>query len=215
VGEGQAISNDDHPITDLRGGDAFLSEIFHALANGPNWSKTLLVINYDEWGGFFDHVAPPWVTPANQLLDTQDVIRGRKTKRITKVLAGFRVPCILASPFTKGSPDKPRISSFAYDHTSVLRFVEWNWKLHAVSPRDASIPFNGASTKSLTNLRYALDFAHPRTKVPDLPHATPFLTSGCEIPLLPPGGVPLGAPEAPARPTWEALRKSELMKGWL
>ncbi|HVY11488.1 MAG TPA: alkaline phosphatase family protein [Mycobacteriales bacterium] len=215
TGEGQGITNDDHPLADLRGGDAFLSEIFHTLANGPNWSKTLLVINYDEWGGFFDHVAPPWVAPGNQLLDTQDVIRDRKTNRITKVLAGFRVPCILASPYTKGSPDKPRISSYAYDHASVLRFVEWNWRLHAVSPRDASIPFSGTSTKSLTNLRYALDFAHPRPKVPDLPHATPFLTSGCEAPILPPGGVSLGTTQQPARPAWEALRRSELMKGWL
>ncbi|HEX3707866.1 MAG TPA: alkaline phosphatase family protein [Mycobacteriales bacterium] len=217
-GEGQGITNDDHPLADLRGGDAFLAEIFHALANSPNWSKTLLVINYDEWGGFFDHVPPPMVAAANQLLDTQDVIRVRKTKRITKVLAGFRVPCILASPFTKGSPDKPRISSYAYDHTSVLRFVEWNWRLHAITPRDASIPFSGASTKSLTNLRYALDFAHPRTKVPDLPQPTPFLTSGCVVPILPPGGVSLGTvgtSASPARPNWTALRKSELMKGWL
>ena len=66
--------------------------------------------------------------------------------------------------------------------------------------------------------RYALDFANPRLKVPDLPHATPFLTSGCELPVLPPGGLPLDTaaqPTAPARPAWEALRKSELMKGWL
>jgi phospholipase C len=123
------------------------------------------------------------------------------------------VPCILASPYTRGNPDRPRISSYAYDHASVLRFVEWNWGLHAMTPRDASIPFTGASTKHLSNLRYALDFAHPRTKVPDLPHATPFLSSGCEIPILPPGGIPLATETA--RPAWDALRKSDLIKGWL
>ncbi|HVT22493.1 MAG TPA: alkaline phosphatase family protein [Mycobacteriales bacterium] len=215
TGEGQGITNDDHPLADLRAGDAFLGEIFHALANGPKWSKTLLVVNYDEWGGFFDHVAPPLVAPGNQLLDTQDVVRDRKTKKITKVLAGFRVPCILASPFSKGSPHRPRISSYAYDHASVLRFVEWNWKLHAMTPRDASIPFAGASKRHLTNLRYALDFAHPRTKVPDLPQPSPFLTTGCEIPGLPPGGIGLGTTAAPARPAWDALRRSELAKGWV
>ncbi|HEX3900911.1 MAG TPA: alkaline phosphatase family protein [Mycobacteriales bacterium] len=213
AGEGQGISGDDHPLSDLRAGDAFLSEVFHALANGPAWDKTLLVINYDEWGGFFDHVPPLRAAPGNQLLDLEDVVRDPKTKRITKVLTGFRVPCILASPYTRGHPDKPRISSYAYDHASVLRFVEWNWGLHAMTPRDASIPFSGASRKHLSNLRYALDFANPKTNVPDLPHATPFLSSGCEIPILPSGGVPLATETA--RSAWDALRKSELIKGWL
>jgi phospholipase C len=213
--EGTGTSNDDHPLADLRAGDAFLSEVFHALANGPKWSKTLLVINYDEWGGFFDHVAPPLVAASNQTVDTENVVRDRKTGRITKVLAGFRVPCILASPYTKGSPDRPRISSYAYDHTSVLRFVEWNWKLHAVSPRDASIPFSGASRKHLTNLRYALDFAHPRTKVPDLKEAAPFLTTGCPIPGLPDGGIPLGATATQADKPWAGLKASGLLQGWI
>ncbi|HVU61291.1 MAG TPA: alkaline phosphatase family protein [Mycobacteriales bacterium] len=213
AGEGQGISGDDHPLSDLRAGDAFLSEVFHALANSPVWDKTLLVINYDEWGGFFDHVAPPPAAPGNQILDTQDVVRDPRTGHITRVLTGFRVPCILASPYTKGHPDKPRISSVAFDHASVLRFVEWNWSLHAMTPRDASIPLTGASTRRLSNLRYALDFANPQPKVPDLPHATPFLSSGCEIPVLPAGGVPLATPTA--RPAWDALRKSGLIDGWL
>jgi phospholipase C len=213
--EGSGTSGDDHPLSDLRAGDAFLSEVFHALSKGPNWSKTLLVINYDEWGGFFDHVAPPMVAPGNQTLDTEDVVRNRKTGRITKVLAGFRVPCILASPFTRGNPERPRISSYAYDHASILRFVEWNWRLQAMTPRDASIPFTGASTGALTNLRYALDFAHPQVEVPDLPVAEPFLSTGCDIPILPAGGLGLGAEQAPARPAWDALRSSGLLKGWV
>ena len=59
VGEGTGTSADDHPLADIRAGDAFLSQVFHAVASGPGWDKTVLVINYDEWGGFFDHVAPP------------------------------------------------------------------------------------------------------------------------------------------------------------
>jgi phospholipase C len=215
--EGTGTSGDDHPLADLRAGDAFLSEVFHTLANGPKWSKTLLVINYDEWGGFFDHVAPPLVAPGNQTLDTEDVARDRAGK-ITKVLAGFRVPCILASPWTKGSPDRPRINSYAYDHASVLRFVEWNWKLHAITPRDASIPFAGASTRHLSNLRYALDFAHPRTRVPDLPEAAKFVSSGCDIPVLPPGGINIGPGATPSKPDdrpWKALKESGLLKGWI
>ncbi|HVA06107.1 MAG TPA: alkaline phosphatase family protein, partial [Acidimicrobiales bacterium] len=104
--EGSGTSGDDHPLADIRAGDAFLSEIFHAVANGPLWSKTVLIINYDEWGGFFDHVAPPTAAPGNQYIDTSDVVRDASGK-ISKVLTGFRVPCIIASPFTKGSPDNP------------------------------------------------------------------------------------------------------------
>jgi phospholipase C len=215
--EGSGTSGDDHPLSDLRAGDSFLSEVFHALANGPKWSSTLLIINYDEWGGFFDHVAPPRVAPGNQTLDTQDVVRNAKG-RITKVLAGFRVPCIIASPFTKGSPDRPRISPYAFDHTSILRFVEWNWGLKPLTPRDASIPLTGASTRALTNLRYALDFAHPRIAVPDLPELEPFVFGGCDVPGMPSGGAAVGGGEAPAtreRPAWDALKASGLLQGWL
>src|SRR5438093_10279650 len=57
--------NDDHPHADIRSGDAFLAQTFHAVANGPGWPRTLFIVNYDEWGGFFDHVAQPRATAPN------------------------------------------------------------------------------------------------------------------------------------------------------
>jgi phospholipase C len=51
----------------------------------------MMIVNYDEWGGFFDHVPPPVVAPGNQTLDLQDVTRNAQGV-ITGVLAGFRVP---------------------------------------------------------------------------------------------------------------------------
>jgi phospholipase C len=221
--EGSGTSGDDHPLSDIRAGDAFLSEVFHAVANGPGWSKTLMIINYDEWGGFFDHVAPPYVAPGNQILDLEDVVRDPRTGRITKVLAGFRVPCILASPFTRGSAAGPRVNHYAFDHTSILRFAEWNWKLRPLTPRDASIPETGASTKALTNLRYALNLAHPDTSVPtDIPELAPFVSSGCDIPGAPAGGPSGGGQQIPDPPAaaargqaWESLKTSGLLAGWL
>jgi phospholipase C len=222
--EGSGSSGDDHPLSDIRAGDAFLSKVFHAVAHSPNWANTLMIINYDEWGGFFDHVAPPYVAPGNQTLDLQDVIRDPRTGKITRVLAGFRVPCILASPYTKGHPDRPRVSSYAFDHTSVLRFVEWNWKLRPMTPRDASIPVKGASRRALTNLRYALDFSRPDTKVPSaIPELAPFVSSGCDVPTMPDGGPVAGgqplpggpARTAPSRPAWAQLKASGLLAGWL
>jgi phospholipase C len=52
-------SNDDHPPSDVKAGQALVLEIYEALAKSPNWEDTVLVVVYDEHGGFYDHVAPP------------------------------------------------------------------------------------------------------------------------------------------------------------
>jgi phospholipase C len=59
IGEAQGTSNDDHPLADIRNGQVLMNTVYQALTKSPNWPNTLLVINYDEWGGFADHVAPP------------------------------------------------------------------------------------------------------------------------------------------------------------
>jgi phospholipase C len=60
-------ADDDQPHTDIRRGDAFLAATFGALANGPAWSSTVLIITFDEWGGFFDHVPPPRAVAPNNV----------------------------------------------------------------------------------------------------------------------------------------------------
>lgn len=144
--------NDDHPHADLRKGEIFLRQIVEALASGPEWSKTVLIINRDEWGGFFDHVVPPRAAAANTI-DT-DIVDG-------KTLLGCRVPTLVVSPFTRGNLDKPRIHSLTYDHTSVLKLIEWRWQLQPLTPRDAS--------NDIANLAYALNFQHQDATVPTLP----------------------------------------------
>ena len=142
--------NDDHPHADIREGDLFLYTVFEAVANGPGWAKTVLVINFDEWGGFFDHVPPPRATAANSI-DT-DIVAG-------KTLLGFRLPVVIASPFTRGgNPASPLINSMVFDHTSVLKLIEWRWGLAPMTPRDGSSDIN--------NLAYALNFATPQAAVP-------------------------------------------------
>ena len=66
------------------------------VAHGPLWRRTVFVITYDEWGGFFDHVPPPRVTAAN-LVDS-DIVNG-------KTLLGFRVTVCVASPFSRRKHD--------------------------------------------------------------------------------------------------------------
>jgi phospholipase C len=144
--------NDDHPHADLRKGEIFLREIVAALAASRAWDNTVLVINRDEWGGFFDHVPPPRVIAPNAV-DT-DLVNGQ-------ALLGCRVPTLVVSPFARGNPSSPRIDSLLYDHTSVLKLIEWRWGLEPLTSRDAS--------NEVGNLAAALDFNAPDVSLPSLP----------------------------------------------
>ena len=132
------MSEDEHPLADIRFGQAFLNEVYTAVVSSPNWPRTLLVINYDEWGGFFDHVPPPEGPDPRPDLGT--------------ALRGFRVPCLLISPRAR----RGAVAHGVYDHTSVLKAIEWRWGLEPLTVRDAAA----------RNIAEALDFERP----PD-PHA--------------------------------------------
>jgi phospholipase C len=180
IGEPNGTAADDHPLCDIRAGDAFLSQVFHALAQGPAWHKTVLVINYDEWGGFFDHVAPHRVTAGVPVgaspssgVDTDLDDQG-------KVLSGFRVPCIVASPFSRIGGKQAAVSHNFYDHTSVLKMIEWRWGLQPMTQRDAS---NSPSDPG--NLATLLNFTHPVAKVPKLPNLPPFTPTACAASTTP------------------------------
>jgi phospholipase C len=155
--------NDDHPHADIREGDLFLYETFQAVARGPKWENTVFIVNFDEWGGFFEHVAPPRATAANSV-DT-DLVNG-------KALLGLRVPTVVASPLSLGNPVDSRISGLVFDHTSVLKLIEWRWGLVPLSPRDASTDVN--------NLAYALNFSQQDATVPSLPEPqAPLVAAPC------------------------------------
>jgi phospholipase C len=185
--EGSGSSGDDHPHADLRVGDAFLSQTFHAVASGPSWANTVFIVTYDEWGGFFDHVAPPRSVAANTV-DPPDA-NGN-------VLLGMRVPVVVASPWSRAGA-APRVNSELYDHTSILKLIEWRWGLPSLTARDAA-------TSNITNLVHALDLSHPDPVVPRLPV---LLTPVVDI-CPPGGGVP--AHDSP----WAALQRSPLMRTW-
>ena len=144
--------NDDHPHADLRAGEAFLGEVYRAVTHGPGWKNTVLIINRDEWGGFYETVTPPRVIAPNDV--DKDLVNG-------KALLGFRVPVVVVSPFTRGKTATPRINSSLYDHTSVLKLIEWRYGLRPLTRRDAS--------GEIGNLAWALNFAEPEYSVPWLP----------------------------------------------
>jgi phospholipase C len=156
--------NDDHPHADLRAGEAFLGQVYRAVTQSPNWANTVLIINRDEWGGFYDTVVPPRVTAPNGV-DT-DLVDG-------KALLGCRVPVIIVSPFTRGNTAAPRIDSSIYDHTSVLKLIEWRYNLPPLTTRDAST--------EIGNLAQAFNFATPDISVPTLPVVNPPVPNPCGL----------------------------------
>lgn len=135
-------SNSYHPPGDIRDGEAFLAAIYGAVTRSPAWSSTLLIVTFDEWGGFFDHVPPP-VAP---------IPAGEQAVGNLDGLRGFRVPTVLISPFAR----RGAVSSTLYDHASILRLIEWRWSLDPLSVRDAQA----------NNLADALDFANPQLTAP-------------------------------------------------
>jgi phospholipase C len=63
---GSSFGTDEHPPNDIRAGQYFVSTVISALRNSPSWNDSLLVLTYDEHGGFYDHAAePPAVLPDN------------------------------------------------------------------------------------------------------------------------------------------------------
>jgi phospholipase C len=117
AGSDRGVSADDHPFGDIRAGEHFLNQTYDAVRKSPNWRSSVFVITFDEWGGFFDHVPPPRAPDVSPELQ----------------LRGFRVPCVVISPFAR----RRFVSHRVFDHASILRMIEWRWKLKALSVRDA------------------------------------------------------------------------------
>jgi phospholipase C len=150
------LANDDHPHSDIRNGEAFLSQVYQAVASSPNWMNTVLVINRDEWGGFFEHIVPPRALAPNDV-DT-DLVNG-------EALLGFRVPAVIVSPWTVGDPSHPTVNSTVFDHTSVLKTIESVFGAASLAARETS--------DTVGNLLSAIDLSKTPQPAPAIPTAKP------------------------------------------
>jgi len=187
LGEEEGTTNDDHPHADIRAGETFLNSIYNAVTRSPNWESTLLVVTFDEWGGFFDHVPPP----------TGPVTQAEQALGYTDGLLGFRIPVLLISPFAA----RRTVQHEVFEHTSILRLIEERWGLEPLALRDAS-------ARSLARaLGNCADTDAPQYRVPNV------VSVAC--PVTPAVASVQGmVMQGPDRHHWHALRQMAQQYGW-
>jgi phospholipase C len=141
-------SNDDHPPSDVLAGQDLVLTIYHALASAPTWPKTLLIIAYDEHGGFYDHVPPP------AAVDDDSEFRR----------LGVRVPALLVSPLVKAGSSSTGLlgGEFHFDHTSILKTI-----LTRFCSAEGRIPAMTARVAAANHLGHLLADGPPRRTVAD------------------------------------------------
>ncbi len=170
-------SDDDHPPTDIRAGQAFILELYEALTRSPNWEDTMLVVVYDEHGGFYDHVSPPAINDGS----------GYST-------LGVRVPAIVVGPRVGKS-----ICHETLDHTVLIKTI---LRRFARSP-DEAIQRMGPRVQNAQHLGIVLEDA-PRKDVPAHDSARAAIdawrTGARARREASPEGAPSPAPDGAGRP---------------
>jgi phospholipase C len=146
-----ADANDDHPPHDVLRGQDLVRRVYKALRrNGALFETTLLIVTYDEHGGFYDHVSPGPATPPDAHREEYD-FEG----------LGVRVPAVLISPWLVHQV----VDTPAVDHTALLRSLQIRWKLGALGERVARAP-DLLSRLALAN--------EPRSDLPSVPAPRPL-----------------------------------------
>jgi phospholipase C len=150
----------EHPAAPPEWGEYLVQQILNTLVSNPEvWAQTVFIVNYDENGGFFDHVPPPTApagTAGEYLTGTLPSSAGGIAGPVG---LGFRTPCLVISPFSAGGYKY----SGTLDHTSTLRLIESRFKV--------TVPNLSAWRRSVTgDFTGALALVNPPvTKVPSLP----------------------------------------------
>jgi phospholipase C len=179
VSPGTAAYSEENPA-DIQLGEAYTASIVNAAMHSPAWPRTALIFNYDEHGGYYDHVPPPRAIPPD---DIPPDVQPAPNAPAAWNRYGIRVPAFVISPFSK----RHYVSHVVHDHTSVLRFVETKFNLGALTRRDANA----------SNLLDCFDFTRrtPPFLEPPTLHAPglPATGSSCTPDIPPP---PTSAAEA-------------------
>ncbi len=140
-------ADDDLPanaIPNVESGSAYAASLINALMKSPSWKDSAFFFSFDEFGGFYDHVAPqPAVSPDG--IPPSDLVTGTKPDICAAgngaggytcnfTLTGYRVPLIVISPYAK----KHYVSHTVADYTALLKFIETRFNLPSLTARDAA-----------------------------------------------------------------------------
>ncbi len=136
----------EHPEFSMCHGENWTTEVVNAIMASPMWRTTAIFITWDDYGGFYDHVPPP---------------------QVDRMGFGIRVPMLLLSPYAKDG----HVSSELGELSSVLRFIEDNWRLR---------PYLTHRDRDATPLLSAFDFDQEPRRPDPLP-----LRTDCEGPRFP------------------------------
>jgi phospholipase C len=155
-------STSQHPLDDVTRGEALIRATYQAIRRSPVWEHSLLVIVWDEHGGFYDHAAPPAAVAPGDGHPGSD----HNQYGFTFQQYGVRVPAVVVSPWIPRNQVDHRV----YDHTSILATVERLFGMQPLTQRDAAA----------NNLTSLVTLASPRTDAPlTLPSPANSGFSGC------------------------------------
>jgi phospholipase C len=194
--------NDEHPPTNVQGGQLNTANVINALFTSPNWPDSALFLTYDEHGGYYDHLPPPTAVLPDAIAPDAKPVPGAKAYAFDHL--GIRVPFVVVSPWAKQhynssalidpitnarsldltNPTDPKYGNPArvYSHTSILRTIEERFGLTGLTARDAA-------SNDLADLFdfSAMHFEHP----PQLAAATvdPAQAAECQLRQGVPGGI--------------------------
>jgi phospholipase C len=156
-GGGDGTSADEHPHGDIRLGQAFMSDIAHSFIESPQYRRGALFINYDEWGGFFEHVRPRRVPDDRASGDINEDFG----------LTGFRSPTVAISPFARGG----RVNHAVLTHESILKLISYRFGLGHLNKRH----------RYASNIGRTLNFASPTFDPPRLPDPVAIAAIPCTL----------------------------------
>jgi phospholipase C len=176
--------NSQHPIDGVTPGEALIKRVYEAIRNSPHWETSLLIITWDEHGGFYDHVAPPAAVAPGDTSPGQGLSR----HGFTFEQYGVRVPAVVVSPLIPRNVIDHRV----YDHASIPATLEALYGLPPLTRRDAAA----------NNVLPLLSLATPRTDTPaTLPEPATFGNVASGTPLA----VNIPDPAGPLQPSQQGF----------
>jgi phospholipase C len=165
---GDGLSADEHPLGDVRLGQAFMSDVVRSFTLSKNYRRGALFVIYDEWGGFFDHVRPGRVPDDRASTDINEDF-GQ---------LGFRVPAVAVSPYARRRKSRGwwwpsfNVDHGQFAHESILKFISYRFGLGDLNKR----------MQYTNNIGRSFEWRHrPDLEPPDLPDPPAIVTQPCAI----------------------------------